>query len=303
MTTLCAHTCVGRIRYVGLFLYDADRIAEVASVGGDTEVYPAHLDLLLDPEDPEVRDRAAADGISPNVIDAAIRSPVFKLAKAWKLALPLHPEFRTLPMVWYIPPLSPIREYADPGQEGDLIDRLRIPVRFLANLLTAGDEAPVRLALHRLSAIRQYMRSVRVEGKGDDAPLQAVGLDRVAAESVYRLLALARFEERYVLPANRPGDATLHELQGRCGFTPDAVYVHSASLRRIEPNADTRAISKVIISASRISRRKTVELSTGGGPGCGVPAGRGSKNQSGSIPAGYGQSFPHPRPGEIHHDI
>lgn len=26
----------------------------------------------------------------------------------WKIALPLHPEYRTMPMVWYIPPLSPI---------------------------------------------------------------------------------------------------------------------------------------------------------------------------------------------------
>ena len=26
----------------------------------------------------------------------------------WKLALPLHPEFRTLPMVWYVPPTSPL---------------------------------------------------------------------------------------------------------------------------------------------------------------------------------------------------
>ncbi|CAB5133220.1 Respiratory nitrate reductase beta chain (EC [Olavius algarvensis associated proteobacterium Delta 3] len=222
MTTLCAHTCVGRIRYVGLFLYDADRIAEVASAKEDTDVYPAHLDILLDPEDPEVTDRAAAQGMAPNVIDAALRSPVYKLAKAWKLALPLHPEFRTLPMVWYIPPLSPIRDYAEPGQESDLIDRLRIPVRFLANLLTAGDEAPVRLALHRLSAVRHYMRSVRVEGQADEALLQAVGLDRDTTEAVYRLLALARFDERYVLPTTRPDASQLHQFQGRCGFNPDA---------------------------------------------------------------------------------
>ncbi|XNM60913.1 hypothetical protein ACLK1T_29660 [Escherichia coli] len=30
------------------------------------------------------------------------------MAMEWKLALPLHPEYRTLPMVWYVPPLSPI---------------------------------------------------------------------------------------------------------------------------------------------------------------------------------------------------
>ena len=52
-TTLCAHTCVGRIRYVGVVLYDADRIPAAASVQRDHEVYPAHLDMFLDPTDPE----------------------------------------------------------------------------------------------------------------------------------------------------------------------------------------------------------------------------------------------------------
>ena len=30
------------------------------------------------------------------------------MIKQWQIALPLHMEYRTLPMVWYIPPLSPI---------------------------------------------------------------------------------------------------------------------------------------------------------------------------------------------------
>ena len=38
----------------------------------------------------------------------AQRSPVYKLIKEYDLALPLHPEYRTMPMVWYIPPLSPV---------------------------------------------------------------------------------------------------------------------------------------------------------------------------------------------------
>jgi hypothetical protein len=78
---------------------------------------------------------------------AAKASPVYKLAIDWKLALPLHPEYRTLPMVWYVPPLSPIQSAADAGRigkNGEIPDvkSLRIPVRYLANMLTAGDEAP-----------------------------------------------------------------------------------------------------------------------------------------------------------------
>ena len=36
----------------------------------------------------------------------------------WKVAFPLHPEYRTLPMVWYVPPLSPIQSAAEAGKIG-----------------------------------------------------------------------------------------------------------------------------------------------------------------------------------------
>ena len=218
LTTICAHTCVGRIRYVGLFFYDADRIPAAASTASATGVYPAHLDMLLDPEDSEVQKAAAAAGISPNVVAAAVRSPVYKLAKRWRLALPLHPEYRTLPMVWYIPPLSPIQPHADPDGEIDLIDRLRIPVTYLANLLTAGDEQPVRLALKRLSAIRSHMRARRVENRSGSGILEDVGLTTEDAEQIYRLLALARYEERFVLPTAAREQSGIYAEQGRCGF-------------------------------------------------------------------------------------
>jgi nitrate reductase beta subunit len=218
LTTLCAHTCVGRIRYVGIFLYDADRIHEAAAAPRATDVYPAHLELLLDPADEEIRRAAAAGGIAPNVLEAAARSPVYRLAKSWRLALPLHPEYRTLPMVWYVPPLSPIRAQADPGGEIDLIDRLRIPITYLANLLTAGDEAPVRLALKRLAAIRGHMRAERVEGKADGSLLDAAGLSMEQAAQIYRLLALAPYDERFVLPTAAGESSRLQTDQGRNGF-------------------------------------------------------------------------------------
>jgi nitrate reductase beta subunit len=218
LTTLCAHTCVGRIRYVGIFLYDADRIQKTASAASVTDVYPAHLDMLLDPNDSEIRKAAAAGGIAHNVLVAAMRSPVYKLAKSWRLALPLHPEYRTLPMVWYIPPLSPIQTHADPDWEIDLINRLRIPIRYLANMLTAGDEGPVRMALKRLAAIRSHMRAVRIEGKDGDSILEDVGLSIEQAEQIYRLLALAPYTERFVLPTATKEQPEIHMDQGRCGF-------------------------------------------------------------------------------------
>jgi nitrate reductase beta subunit len=50
--TVCSETCVGRIRYLGVLLYDADRIEEAASVERDRDLYQAQLDIFLDPNDP-----------------------------------------------------------------------------------------------------------------------------------------------------------------------------------------------------------------------------------------------------------
>ena len=217
--TLCAHTCVGRIRYVGVVLYDVEKIRLAASTQNAQEVYPAHLETLLDPENPEVIDTAKKQGISNNFIKAAKHSPIYKLTKLWRLALPLHPEYRTLPMVWYIPPLSPVSDHTTSTDLDKIIDSLRIPITYLANLLSAGDEKPVRLALKRLAAVRQYMRSVRVEESIDAEVLDSVGLTLEAAQAIYRLLAIAKYDERFVVPTvSRTDGKELYKDQGCCGF-------------------------------------------------------------------------------------
>ena len=86
-----------------------------------------------------------------------------------------------MPMVWYIPPLSPIQSAAESGvmgMDGMIPDvkSLRIPVRYLANLLTAGDEAPVVSALERMLAMRAYQRGVHVDKVQNMAVLQQTGL-------------------------------------------------------------------------------------------------------------------------------
>ncbi len=166
--TVCSETCVGRIRYLGVLLYDADRIQEAASVERDRDLYQAQLDIFLDPNDPDVIEQARIDGIPDSWMEAARNSPVYKMAMHWKVALPLHPEYRTLPMVWYVPPLSPITAAANAGHvgvNGDIPDvsQLRIPVQYLANLLTAGDTGPVVRALERMLAMRAYQRDKHVE--------------------------------------------------------------------------------------------------------------------------------------------
>ena len=68
---------------------------------------------------------ALRDGVSQNFIDAAQNSPTYKLMKEWKIAFPLHPEYRTLPMVWYVPPLSPLGHQDVPEQFFAGIDDMR----------------------------------------------------------------------------------------------------------------------------------------------------------------------------------
>jgi nitrate reductase beta subunit len=226
MPTVCSETCVGRIRYLGVLLYDADKILEVASTESEQDLYEKQLEVFLDPNDPAVIAQARKDGVPDSVIDAAQQSPVYKLAVDWKLALPLHPEYRTMPMVWYVPPLSPIQGAADAGYIGmdgviPDVDSLRIPIQYLANMLTAGDEKPVRLALKRLLAMRAYKRGQNVNGVEDTAVLEDVGLSTAQAEEMYRYLAIANYEDRFVVPTAHREEALKYaqaEANG-CGFS------------------------------------------------------------------------------------
>jgi len=223
--TVCSETCVGRIRYLGVLLYDADRIEEAASVPLTTDLYESQLKIFLDPSDPDVLAQARKDGVPEAWLAAAQASPTYKMAMEWKIAFPLHPEYRTLPMVWYIPPLSPIQAAAEAGKigfDGDLpdIDKLRIPMKYLANLLTAGDERPVAAALRRMAAMRVFMRGRHVDGFENDAVLQKAGLTKAQVEDMYRYMAIANYEDRYVIPStHREYAENAYDLKTGCGFT------------------------------------------------------------------------------------
>lgn len=223
--TVCSETCVGRIRYLGVMLYDADRIEEAASVENEQDLYQAQCDIFLDPHDPEVQAAARKEGIPQNWLDSAMQSPIYKMAMQWKVALPLHPEYRTLPMVWYIPPLSPIQSAATQGHIGvngvipDL-KSLRIPIKYLANLLTAGEEAPVITALERMLAMRAYKRSEQVDGVEDLDVLKQVGLTQAQVEDMYQIMALANYEDRFVIPTSHKAYAAdAYDMKNSCGFT------------------------------------------------------------------------------------
>ena len=230
--TICSETCVGRIRYLGVLLYDADKIEIAASVEDEKNLYDAQLNIFLDPFDPEIIKQAKKDGVPESWITAAQNSPVYKMAIDWKIAFPLHPEYRTLPMVWYIPPLSPIQNAAEIGalsKRGVIpdINSLRIPVKYLANLLTAGKEQPIVNALEKLLAMREFMRCKTINGVKDISILDQVGLDEAKLDEMYQILAIANYEDRYVIPTNHreySGKSSFDnevpfDFKSSCGFT------------------------------------------------------------------------------------
>ena len=118
--TVCAETCVGRLRYIGVVLYDADAVLGAAATPEPKALYQAQRRVLLDPFDPTVQRAAAAAGIPHEWAISAQRSPVWALINRFEVALPLHPEYRTMPMVWYIPPLSPVvDQLRDTGHDAE----------------------------------------------------------------------------------------------------------------------------------------------------------------------------------------
>jgi nitrate reductase beta subunit len=223
--TVCSETCVGRILYLCVMLYDADKIEEAASVPDEKDLYDAQCKIFLDPSDPAVIAQARKDGIPEAWLEGARQSPIYKMAMEWKVAFPLHPEYRTLPMVWYVPPLSPITAAAEAGKMGmdgamPDVKSLRIPLRYLANLLTAGDEKPVALGLERMLAMRAYMRAKTIDGVIDESIAKRVGLTGAQIEQMYHIMAIANYEDRFVIPTtHREVGEDAFELRGECGFS------------------------------------------------------------------------------------
>ncbi len=261
MPTVCSESCVGRIRYNGIILYDADKILDAASTDNEQDLYKAHLDMFVDPFDPAVIAQAKKDGITDDWILAAQKSPIYKMAVQWKIAFPLHPEYRTLPMIWYVPPLSPVQSQIDqkalPTEADGVIPKasaMRLPVKYLANLMTAGREQPIIDALNRMIAMRSYQRSVHVEGKADMRALDAVGMTEDMAKEMYRYLAIANYEDRFVIPTSKEEMRLedYHGFQGQAGFSfgsaasvgmsPNSLFPErrkdSMEPRKLAPHAD-----------------------------------------------------------------
>ncbi len=208
----CHHSCVGRIRYLGNVLYDADKIAGLAALPED-QLVDAQRDIILDPHDPEVIEAAKANGIPDGVISSAQIAPTYKFVKEWNLGLPLHPEFRTFPMIFYVPPLSPVLSSAHNGpttnETEDLfheVEHARVPMQYLASLFGAGNTEPVRYALRKQYAVRMWRRYLTVGDVDEESAMRALreaDCSPEQADEIYKMTSLASYEQRFRIPPSQ----------------------------------------------------------------------------------------------------
>ncbi len=204
----CFLSCVGRIRYLGVLLYDADQIEAVA-MRDDKDLAAAQREMILDPFDPQVIADAKKAGLPEQIIKAAQESPVYKFVKEWGIALPLHPEFRTLPMLFYVPPLLPVLSIESQGtqkQADDFfttLEQARLPMQYLAGLFAGGNEEEVKAVYRKLIAVRIQRRNKSVGDIKTEEVAKACAIAKVTVEqteAIFRMTALTRIKERIVVP-------------------------------------------------------------------------------------------------------
>jgi len=229
----CMHSCVGRIRYLGVMLYDADKI-DSAAAANDSELVDKQLGIYLDPNDPVVIASARKNGVHDSTIEAAQKSPVYKFVIDWGLALPLHPEFRTLPNLFYVPPLLPTMAFVDEDGTYETtsetfwgaIEKSRLPISYLASLFSVGNEEVIKRVLKKLMAVRLHRRAETVGDLPEEESKKAmkdVIMDKEVADAIFRLTSLPLFDQRVIIPPAHREEAmemleSTADVKGNTGF-------------------------------------------------------------------------------------
>ena len=68
-------------------------------------------------------------------------------------------------------------------------------------------------------ALRSFMRSQRLEGEVDTGVLEKANMTEEMAEDIYRLLAIAKYSDRFVIPTvKKEKEVDLFREQGAAGF-------------------------------------------------------------------------------------
>jgi nitrate reductase beta subunit len=69
-------------------------------------------------------------------------------------------------------------------------------------------------------AMRAYMRAKTIDGVIDGGIARRVGLSGQQIEAMYRIMAIANYEDRFVIPtAHSELGEDAYDLRGSCGFS------------------------------------------------------------------------------------
>ena len=198
LPTVCSETCVGRLRYLGLFLYDADRGHRGAATPGREGPVRGAAGPDPRPRRPGRRrggPRSTASRRTGWTRPGAPRSTRWPRRTGRPAAapgVPHHADGLVRPAA--VPHRRPARatRATTPRTAANLfgaIDALRIPVEYLAELFTAGDTDIVTGVLQKLAAMRSYMRDVTLGRDGRPESIPAAGRDD-RQESLYEMYRL-----------------------------------------------------------------------------------------------------------------
>ena len=169
-----------------------------------------------------------------NFPDEVIGNDNILFVKEWEIALPLHPEFRTLPNLFYVPPMLPAMAQVDekglyettstemfPG-----IDQNRMPMKYLASLFSNGDTTVIAGVYEKLLSVKLHRRNATVGDTSEENLKNLMAKSKIGpetADAIFRLTSLATFEERFVIPpAHREESIEMLEAtadaKGETGF-------------------------------------------------------------------------------------
>jgi nitrate reductase beta subunit len=84
------------------------------------------------------------------------------------------------------------------------LENSRVSLRYMASLLSGGNEKIIREVYRKLVAVRVYMRAKKVKDIPEDEVERALAEGKTSAaevEAIWRLTSLPTFEERFVVPA------------------------------------------------------------------------------------------------------
>ena len=208
LPTVCSETCVGRLRYLGLLLYD---VGPGAGGGVGRERHRPVRGAASDPARPAptrghrrraglrhlrrvARGRAAITGVR-----ADQHLPGRAAAAS---GVPDHADGLVRPAAVAGGRRDQPRRARrrGPGQPVRRDRGAAHPDRVSGRAVHRRRHRTVEAVLRRLAAMRSYMRDINLGRETQPQIPQSVGMSEEQMYEMYRLLAIAKYEERYVIP-------------------------------------------------------------------------------------------------------